>query len=793
MRGGDYRIADGCIAHFPDNGAQVAHLSCLEGLAGYHLGAEIAHFVYLECFAVGFHDDLIADGYLPRKNADVRDNPAVRVISRIENKAAQSSVFITRWRGNSFDDRFQQFLNFGSLVDGCAPSVEFLPDGSGVAFPDPDPTAHVSVHVDALSGARTTVPVGAGGAAGAASATSRDPQAGAAMHATPTTFKREAYMIGLVDAAEVASPDHRWFALLRDGNLWLRSTADGRAIALTNDGTADVSWDLESGARNPWSPDGLRLFAIKFDRSKVFKTPSLHYSKRSDEVSYTRFQQAGGALDRAELYLVPVLGKPPLRIDVGDTTDQYFRLLGWRPDGSEVLIARLTRDYARIDVLAVHALTGVVRTVLTETSPTFVRLQHEVLWSGDAGFTMLPDGHRFLWKSERDGWNHLYLYDLAGKLERQLTRGHSPVHEIARVDAPGGWVYYTASEEGRPYDVHLYRVALRGGEATRLTAGEGRHSVRFAPSGAFFVDTYSSVRSAPRSELRRADGTRIAVLFEADIRRLRALGWVPPEEFTVKAADGVTDLAGVLYRPDDLDPGRRYPLIEYIYGGPQVANLPTTFCGDGPVSLGPHEVNFAQALAKTGYVVVMIAGRGTPGRSKAFQDAVYHEWADHVVADHAGAIRQLLAARPYLDSTRVGIYGRSWGGYYTFRLLADRPDVYRAGVSISPGYDPYNGILYEPYLGLPDVNRDPYEAASPFRLAKNVKGDLMLMGGTSDYATYGDVMRMVGALVEAKVHHELVLLPDQPHGFSGPAAEFADSEIRRFFDTHFGTVPAPAR
>jgi len=608
---------------------------------------------------------------------------------------------------------------------------------------------------------------------------------------TPRAFKRELFMVGLLDDTEVMSPDRAWFASLRDGNLWLRGTVDGRAAALTTDGTPDVAWDLETGAVSPWSPDGSRLFAARYDRTLVPKIPILHPLRRTEEVSWSRLQKAGTPLDRASLYIVPVLGGKPVAIDLGDTTDYYFRELGWLSDSSAVLFARFSRDFKRADVIAADALTGAPRTLLTESGPTFVRIQHNIIWGGgDSGFTLLPgsvkDKGGFIWQSERDGTNQLYLYDLQGKLLRQPTRGEAVVHQVSAIDDAGGWVYYTAGAMPRPYDSHLYRVALKGSAPQKLTEGEGSHRVRLSPSRKVFVDTWSSVAKPPRTELRSVDGKLLQVLGEADVSRLKAVGWSAPEEFTVKAADGKTDLWGVMYKPYDFDPSRKYPLIEYIYGGPQTANLPVDFCGNGSDAL--VDLHFPRALAQLGYVVAIVAGRGTPGRSKAFQDVTYGDWADHVVADHAGAMRQLGASRSYIDLARVGIFGRSWGGYFSFRLLADAGDVYKAAVSVVPGFDPYNGILYEPYLGLPDENRAAYEAASPFRLAPKVKGSLLMVGGTLDTSTYHDILRMANALIDAKVHHELLILPNQEHAFGGAPADFMRDEIARFFDAKLGAT-----
>lgn len=730
---------------------------------------------------------------------------------------------------------FDEYMNFQTLVDRCSVPVRWLDDGSSFWFTGPGAYPTEIIKVDAANGRRESLldlariraalakalgseppsdglPFDAASlklSGGVATFTSagipwqldlrdyslqrqRVPEAvelsfgtSARDRMNPRAFRRESFMVGSADQLEVRSPDGKAFASLRDGNIWLRSTVDGRDTALTGDGGGDITWDFETGVRSTWSPDGRHLFAFKYDRSKVPKIPVVHVLKREEEVQWWRFQKAGAPLDRAEVFIVPVLGKDPVRVELGDTTDRYFRALGWLPDSSEALFARFTRDYSRVDVMAATP-DGAVRTLFTETSRTFIRIQHDTIWGdGDMGFTPLPASKQFLWLSERDGWKNLYLYDLQGKVIRQLTRGEQYVHSVVGVDEAGGWVYFMASAEPRPYDTHLYRVPLRGGKLARLTEGAGTHRVMLAPSKQFFVDTWSAIDRPPRAELRRVDGTSVQVIETADTTRLHDVGWTAPEEFTVKAADGTTTLWGVMYKPHDFDPQRKYPLLEYIYGGPQSHNLPRDFCGSGSMAL--RDPNFPRALAQLGYLVVTVAGRGTPWRSKAFHDVAYGEWSEHVVKDHAGAIGQLIASRDYIDARRVGIFGRSWGGYFSFRLLAEASAVYKAAVSIVPAFDPHGGMLYEPYLGLPERNPDAYRRAEAFHLAPQVKGSLLMIGGTSDTSTYYDILRMTNALVEAGVHHDVLILPNQEHMFGGPAADFAREATIRFFER---TLPA---
>ncbi len=650
------------------------------------------------------------------------------------------------------------YRNFPALVDNCRISAGWNAVGTLTYAPGGSPP----MTTDPLSGA----PPAARAAASKSVASER-------------LFKREIWLSGEIEVPEVPAPGGRRFALLKEHDLWLRDGATLRP--LTTGGTFDHSWDIEASQPTPFSPDGGQLFALRYDRSRVFRQPQVDYLPRYEKLTLVHMQKAGLPLDRPEAFIVPTDGGKPIAIDLGDTTDHYVRLLGWTPDGREVMMARYTRLFDRVDVLAADAATGAVRLVLTETAKTPVRLQHEVLWPNRNGFTMLSDGG-FLWESQRSGWNQLYRYDRSGRPVATLTTGNAPFSGIVRVDEAGGKVYFYATREARVYDRNLYRVGLRGGRVERLTQGDGWHDVQYSPDGRTFIDSFSTVSTPPTHLLRRSDGSLVKLLATADISRLRALGWTAPEELRLKAADGVTDLRGVLYRPADFDPAKRYPLVEYVYGGPQSVYAPQKFCFDADFA----KVR-AAALAQRGYLVLILDGRGTAGRSRAFLDVAVGDWANHVVADHAGALRTLIATRPYIDPARVGVYGRSWGGYYAFRFLADAPDIYRAAVSIVPGLDPHGGMLYEPFLGMPDRNPRAYEDASPFRLAPKVQGRLMLVGTGLDSSTLVDVMKMSDAMVKADKRFDLLILPAQEHAILGSDADYMQDRIGEFFDTNLGT------
>jgi dipeptidyl-peptidase-4 len=348
----------------------------------------------------------------------------------------------------------------------------------------------------------------------------------------------------------------------------------------------------------------------------------------------------------------------------------------------------MSRDCLRIDVYAADAKTGKARLVLTEIGTTFVRILHDIYFGRKLGLWIVPGEEHLLWLSDRSGVKQLYLYDLSGNLVRQLTDGEGPVDYVVLIG--GKYVYYTAhGDPHRPYDLHLNRAPLAGGQPEQITENEGQHSVIFSPNGDAFVDTWSKPDLPPTSVLRRADGHLICLLSTADRSRLQALGWVAPREFTTVAADGHTELWGTMYFPNGFDPEQKYPVIEHIYAGAQwtfAAHSSEPDWQEKAEAGAPScSASYSQALAQLGYVVIMVDGRGTPERTKAFHDFIVNNWG--CIEDHAETIRQLCAREPFLDGDRVGVYGHSWGGYYAFRCLVDRPDVYKAAASSAPGFD----------------------------------------------------------------------------------------------------------
>jgi len=458
----------------------------------------------------------------------------------------------------------------------------------------------------------------------------------------------------------------------------------------------------------------------------------------------------------------------------------FFR--GWRSDASELLITR--PGAKKFDFAAVNPKSGVARVLFTETAESFFDLN--VTMPNSPNFTLLPGNRRFLWLSERDGWNQIYLYDFEGRLIRKLTSDARPVERVVAVDEESGWVYYTAhGGDGRPYDFHLYRVNLDVGKAVRLTDAPGKHDqaiyvsyqgargegIQFAPSRRFFLDSHSDVNRPPETDLRTADGTLVEVMSKADADAAMALRRVPPEEFTAKAADGQTDLYGVLYKPCDFDVSKKYPVVDFIYAGPQMTRVPRSFNGAAR----------EQAFANLGLLLFVVDARGTPERGKAFQDVVYKNVGRNEILDHVAVLKQLAAARPYVDMSRVALFGGSFGGYFAVRGLLQEPDVFQVGIAMAPINDVSQG--YRTWMGSPEENQEGYDFASNLRMAGNLKGRLLLIHGTSDVnAPFAESIRLIDALERAGKPYDLVLLPEQGHAAQN--SMYSLQAVKRYLVEH---------
>jgi dipeptidyl aminopeptidase/acylaminoacyl peptidase len=540
--------------------------------------------------------------------------------------------------------------------------------------------------------------------------------------------------------------------------------------------------------RYPWffgpsstAPDRSFLLAMRIDNRKVHSLPIIDYSGQLEQVQHVPYAKTGSPLPVTELYLVDPKTRTSRQVRL-DPAEAYIFPIGWTRDAREALALRLTRDAKTLELIGIDAATAATRTIVADQRPETFVAGLELPGTVGLQVTLLPDGRHFLWMSERDGWRHAYLYQLTGKLVGQVTRGPMVVHRVAATD--GESVFFIASPDSqRPYDRHLFRVSLDGKTPRQLTTDPGEHDAQFSPSRKFYLHRHSGLDRAPQADLRRADGSLVRTLGRMDVAPLMAVGRVTPEPLTAVGSDGKTRIHGVLYKPAGFDATRTYPVLEYIYGGQftyvtQVAYMPSTM------------QRLASTLAQMGFVVAMLDAPGTIGRGKAFQDATYGRVGQTEIADHVAALQFAARTRPYMDMSRVGIVGHSWGGYFAIRAMLQAPEFYRASYAGAPGELTEAALINEPYMGLYESNRAGYDSASNPRLAGNLRGPLKLMHGTSDQnATMSTTMHMVDALVKAGKQFDMLILPGQPHAPVEPFARHYRQDTWRFMARHLLQLP----
>jgi dipeptidyl-peptidase-4 len=577
--------------------------------------------------------------------------------------------------------------------------------------------------------------------------------------------ERMAFMAGRFPRAETNfSPDFTRYLYNKDYDLWIYDLATKTETQLTTGGSEELmngktDWvypeELRQSEAYWWSPDGSRVAYLQFDERAVFNFPIIHELTPERKPTFEtileleRYPKAGKPNPTVKLFVIDVPTKKMTEVKSESGPDVYLTRIAWRNDGKEIFFQRLNRFQNRLELEAADPVTGDIRTVLVEEEECFIELHND--------FRQLADGKRFTWSSERTGWKHLYLYDLTGRLLAPLTHGEWEAAGISVIDEKSGWVYFTI-DDNFGLDSQFGRVKLDGTKLTRLTREPGTHRVSIDPAGTYYIDNFSSLTVPATVTLNRADGRFVATMATTNIDKVKELGLQEPELVKLKAADGQTDIFGILFKPADFDPNKKYPLYVQVYGGPSHRN------SDSYQTAGPK----AQ-LAQLGYIVWEVDGRGTTQRGKKHLTATYLKFGQVDVDDQAAAVKQ-LRERPYIDGSRVGMTGGSYGGYMTCMSLLRYPDVYSVGVASSSVTDwqSYDTIYTERYMRTPEANPEGYEKGSALTYAKNLKGRLLLVHGTIDNNVHpGNTIHLVDALQKEGKSFDMMYYPENRHGIGG--------------------------
>lgn len=572
------------------------------------------------------------------------------------------------------------------------------------------------------------------------------------------------------------SPDGRLGAFIRDWNLWVRDLATGQERRLTSDGVKDfgyatdnAGWATSDRAILLWSPDSRKIATQQQDERHVGDMHLLSTQVGRPSLRTWKYPLPGDSIVamvhrviiEVETGRVVRLQMPPdyHRATLGDNLSMND--YQWSPDASRLALVSTSRDHKDAVLKLADAATGAVRTVFKESVPTH--------YESRTGWRVLWATNEVIWYSQRDDWGQLYLYDLAsGALRHQITRGAGPVTDIARIDEKTRTLWYGANgrEPGQdPYFRHYYRIGLDGTGVVSLTPDDGTHDVQISPDGRWIVDTYSRPDTPPAVTLRDASGRLVMPIEKADIGPLLATGWQPPIPITVKAADGKTDLYGLMFRPTHFDSTRKYPIINHAYPGPQSGSVGSrTFT----VARGDR-----QALAELGFIVVNIDGRGTPGRSKSFHDAYYGAMGrDNTIPDQVAGMQDLARRHPWIDIDKAAMWGHSGGGFITAGAMFRFPDFFKVGIAESGNHDQRNyeddwGERYQGLLVRSPDGSDNYAPEANQLQAKNLKGKLLLMHGMMDNnVPPGNTELVVDALIKANRDFDLIMIPNVGHSFA---------------------------
>jgi dipeptidyl-peptidase-4 len=607
-------------------------------------------------------------------------------------------------------------------------------------------------------------------------------------------------------ALESISPDGKKAAYIKDWNLWVRDVETKKETQLTFDGIKDYGYATDNAgwthSNRPimlWSPDSKKISTFQQDQRHISDMYLVKTKVGAPELEAWKYPlPEDKKVIQIERVIIEVEVPKVIRLKIpaddrrGTLSDDIasggpYDDNEWNDDATRLMLVSTSRDHKIEKVRIADAVTGEVREVFTEKVAT----QYES-GQGTINNRFLDKTNEIIWYSERDDWGHLYLYDAqTGKLKNQITKGNFVVTQLLKIDETNRTLYFMANgrEPGRdPYFAHFYSINFDGSNIKLLTPEEGNHNISLSPDGKYFTDSYSQPHIAPVSVLRDIKGRLVAELEKADISKLLATGWKPVEPIKVKSNDGKWDLYGILFKPKDFDPNKKYPIVNYIYPGPQGG-------GVGSRNFSPARGDH-QALADLGFIVIIIDGSCNPDRSKSFHDACYGNMGDNTLNDQVAGIKQLAAARPYLDLDKVGIWGHSGGGFATADAMFTFPEFYKVGISESGNHDNrnYEDDWGERYIGLEEKGADGisnYAKQANQINAGNLKGKLLLAhGGMDDNVPPYNTYLVADALVKANKDFDLLIFPNARHGF-GADGNYMTRRRWDYFGKHLMGAEVP--
>jgi len=561
------------------------------------------------------------------------------------------------------------------------------------------------------------------------------------------------------------SPDERYIAYTRGDNLYALEIDSSLEVQLTSDGGGNIrngylSWvyfeELYGRSYKGfwWSPDSQYIAYCRFDESPVFTMTMVDHIPFQPKAILEKYPKAGEVNPLVKLGIVNLSTRKTVWVDTNRAEEIYIARAIWLPDSSALSLQLLNRHQNRLELLLTDPQTGKGRSILTEEQPCWVNVR------GDIYF--FRNSKLFLWPSDESGWRHLYLYDLEGKLIRQLTDGKWAVRRVVRVDEARELLYFIASEKSS-LESHLYRVKLDGSSFQRLSREEGSHSIDMPPTAGCYIDTYSNITTPPRMDLFDSEGVKLFTIEKNQVEELSQYRLSTPEFLTIPTSDGL-QLPAVMMEPPDFNPEEKYPVLFNIYGGPASQRVSNAWGGANGL--------WHQMLAQHGIIVFSMDNRASAHFGKEGANKIYRRLGYWEILDLIDGVKY-LRRQPYVNSRRIGIWGWSYGGYTTCMAMLNAADYFQVGVAVAPvtHWRDYDTVYTERYMGLPSENPEGYKESAPLNHAAKLKGKLLLVHGTlDDNVHFQNVVQLANEFIREGKQFDLMIYPRRDHGISGDNA-----------------------
>ncbi|NNM16384.1 MAG: S9 family peptidase, partial [Bacteroidia bacterium] len=563
------------------------------------------------------------------------------------------------------------------------------------------------------------------------------------------------------------SPDNKHLAFVRGNNLYIKNFSSGKETAITTDGEHNkiingaTDWVYEEefafDRAYQWSADGNKIAFYRFDESKVKDFTMMRFGELYPEEVTFKYPKAGEDNALIDIYIYDIPSSKKVKADVGTETDMYIPRIKWTEEPNQLCIFKMNRHQNNLDLLLCDGNTGSTKLIMNEKSETFIEI--------DDDLTFLDDGKRFIWTSMRDGYNHIYLFDMQGKLLNQITKGEWDVANYYGYNNKTQTFFYQSAEKS-PLERHVYSINLEG-KKKNLTKQDGSNSAAFSSTMDYFLHTNTASAVAHTYAMRDGGGKEKYVLEDNEElnEALKEYDVKPVEFVSFKTSDNV-ELNAWMIKPPNFDANKKYPVLMYVYGGPGSQTVQNSWGG----------ANFMwyNMLAQNGYIVVSVDNRGTGSRGEAFRNCTYKNLGHLETLDQIEAAK-FLSKMPYVDADRIGIWGWSYGGYMTALCLSKGDGIFKAGISIAPvtNWRYYDTIYTERYLRTPQENASGYDDNSPINFVKDLQGSLFLVHGTADdNVHYQNSMEYVNELVKHNIDFDMFMYPNKNHSIYGGATRY---------------------